>query len=299
MKRKLIKQGVGGLTICVPKHWSNQHGLKAGNEIEVLEEQGNLVISTHSKSAKVKKEIIIDDYSHEFMTRLLTNTYKKGVDELKLKFKKDIPVQTINKALSTLTIGYEITDIGKDYCVIQSFSAQEEENIAISIRKCFFLIKEMQELIEEEMKYQKGENENKIKVLNENVRKLTNYAIRTTSKTVHDNNVIQYNALIFSNLYLYSIKLMYLCQHIKKEKKILPSTREMTNHLFSLFEMFYETYYKLQLPLAHQFLQHKEKLVKELDLSIDKGNGKILLQISMAMRCLHDSIGAVIGLIIK
>ena len=126
MKRKLIKQGIGGLTLCLPKQWSDKHALKAGEEIEVHEEQGTLVITTESKSAKMKKELIIDDHSHEFMTRVITNAYKKGIDELKLKFKKDIPIETINKALSTLTIGYEITDVGKDYCIIQSFSAEQQ-----------------------------------------------------------------------------------------------------------------------------------------------------------------------------
>lgn len=299
MKRKLIKQGVGGLTLCIPKQWTEKHNLKAGDEVILTEEQEKLTLTTESKPALVKKEIIIDEHSYEFMTRLVTNAYKKGVDELKLKFKRDIPLERINKALSTLTIGYEITDVEKDYCVIQSFSAEQEDNIAISIRKCFFLIREMQELIQEEMTYKKGDNDHKIKALNENVRKLTNYAIRTTSKTVHDNNIIQYNALLFSNLYLYSIKLTYIYQQIGKEKRIMPNTREIMNNLCSLFDIFYDTYYKQQLSLAHQFLQHKEKLVKELDTFIDKGNGKILLQISMAMRCLHDSIGAMIGLIIK
>ena len=187
-------------------------------------------------------------------------------------------------------MGYEITEVGRDYCVIQSFSAEQEENITISIRKCFFLVKEMQELIQEEMTYKKGEKEDKIRALNENVRKLTNYAIRITSKTVHDNNIIQYNMLIFTNLHLYSMKLTYMYQQLQREKKVSTSTHDMFNDLFSLFEVFYDAYYKQQLPFVHQFLQRKEKMVKELDALIDKGNGKILLQISMAIPFLHHSI---------
>ncbi len=299
MKRKLIKQGVGGLTLCVPKQWTEKHNLKAGDEIILTEEQEKLILTTESKPARVRKELVIDEHSYEFMTRLLTNAYKKGVDELKLKFKRDIPLEIINKALSTLTIGYEITEVGKDYCIIQSFSAEQEENIAVSIRKCFFLIKEMQEVIQEEIEYKKGEARDRIKALNENVRKLTNYAIRTTSKTIHDNNIVQYNTLIFSNLYLYSIKLTYIYQKVGEDKRIGINTREIMNNLFALFDLFYEMYYNQQLPSAHQFLQRKEQLVKKIDAAVDKGNGKILLQISMALRCLHDSIGAMIGLIIK
>ncbi len=296
MKRKLIKQGIGGLTVCIPKHWAREHSLEAGDEIEVQEEQGNLVVSTHSRAAPLKKEIVIDEHSPEFMTRLLTNAYKKGVDELKLKFKTDIPLETIGKALSALTIGYEITDVGRDYCIIQSFSAEQEDNIAVSIRKCFFLIKEMQQLLEQEGDVQ---NHDAISMLHENIHKLTNYAIRTTAKTIHDNTIIQYNTLIFTNVHLYSRKLKYIHQQLRKEKRIFPSTRALLQDLFSLFELFYDAYYKQQLPLVHQFLRHKEQLAAKIDKAIDKGNGQILLQVSMALRNVHDSIGAVVGLIIR
>ena len=297
MKRKLIKQGAGGLTICLPKKWVEQQHLQPGHEINIEEEQGKLYLTAEHKPTLLKQEIIIDNHSYHFLQRLLTNAYKKGIDELKLIFKKEIPLEIINQTLSTLTVGYEVTDVGKAYCLIQSFSSEEEQNIGISIRKCFFLVKDMHRILLEDIKNKSREQEDKINALNDNVRKLTNYAIRTTSKRIKDNNLIQYHSFIFSNLSLYSIKLTYIYQHCLDEKKINPTTLKLLQELFHLFECMYEAYYRKELPYLQKALEIKEQMVKELDKNIDERNGKIMLQISMAMRCVHDSIGALMGLI--
>ena len=138
-------------------------------------------------------------------------------------------------------------------------------------------------------------NQKRIKALHENVRKLTNYAIRTGTKVIKNNNLLQYNALIFSHLYLFSTKLIHLYNHAKQEKKILPSTIKALERLFMLFTLFYDVYYKKTLEKIQDILSIKEKLEEDLNQIIDKGNGRLLLQISMAMRCIHDSIGALIG----
>ena len=46
MKRKLIKQGSGGYTFYVPKQWVLHRGLKAGDEIDVVEKDKTLVVRT-------------------------------------------------------------------------------------------------------------------------------------------------------------------------------------------------------------------------------------------------------------
>ena len=299
MKRKLIKQGAGGLTICLPKKWTEQHHLQPGNEINIEEEQGKLYITTEHKNHQLKQEIVIDSHSYHFLRRLITNAYKKGIDKLKLVFNKEIPLETINEALSSLTIGYEVTDVGKGYCLIQSFSSEEEENIAVSVRKCFFLVKDMQSIILEDLKNKRWDQKDKINALNDNVRKLSNYAIRTTSKMIKDKDITSYHLLIFSNLYLYSIKLTYIYQYCLQEKRINRPTLKLVQELFQLFECMYEAYYRKELRYIHQALEIKEQLVKDLDKNIDDGNGKILLPISMAMRCVHDSIGALMGLIMR
>lgn len=300
MKRRLIKQGGGGFTFYLPKKWADKNNLKAGDEINIEEdaELDKLIITAEEKPKLLTSEIIIDKHSYDFISRIITNAYKNGVDELKLSFKKEMPIEAVNDALSTLTIGYEITDAGKDYCIIKCFSSADAENIDVSIRKCFLLVKEMNQIILSDIKAEKFPNKKKIESLNVNIRKLTNYAVRTTIKTMKNVNAALYNIKIFTNLYLFSIKLNYIYAYLEKEKKLLPSTINLLEQLFDMHNLFYEAYYKKNLDLIHELMLSKDKLVKYLDNYADKGNGKSILQISMSMRCIHDSVSALIGRII-
>ena len=142
MKRKLIKQGGGGgLTLYLPKKWIDKNHLAGGDEVNVEEESNRIVIDTKAKQKFLKQEVVLEESSPYFTQRLITNIYKKGVDELKLRFKQNMQRETINNTLNNLTIGYEVTDSTKNSCTIKSFTHEDQENIPITARKGFLLIK--------------------------------------------------------------------------------------------------------------------------------------------------------------
>lgn len=297
MKRKLIKQGAGGLTICLPKKWVESNHLQAGAELEIQEENNSLLLSGQAAPVLKQQEISLETSNPELVSRIITNVYKRGIDELKLSFKKELPLSSINDIVATLTIGYEVTEVKNNSCLIKSFTAEQPENIPISVRKCFFLIKEMGELLQKDIAQKKFSNYAQTDSLHQNVRRLTNYAIRVVVKNSRDATLIQQNTIIFTELFLFSIKLKYIYYHAAREKKIQPTTQKILDHLLQLFAVFYDAYYLKKIELIEQMLLLKTELVRELDLAIDKGNGKILLQVSMALRCIHDSVGPLIGII--
>ena len=45
MRRKIIKQGLGGYTVSLPISWVREQGLKARDDILIEEQKGNLIIS--------------------------------------------------------------------------------------------------------------------------------------------------------------------------------------------------------------------------------------------------------------
>ena len=58
MKRKIIKQGNGTLTITLPKQWTKDIGLDANNEVELTLNQNNMVV--HAPNSKKQKTISIN-----------------------------------------------------------------------------------------------------------------------------------------------------------------------------------------------------------------------------------------------
>ena len=186
------------------------------------------------------------------------------------------PLDEIKNVLSALTIGYEVIEVGENHCTIGSFSQEEQDKIAVTIRKCFFMIKDIQTILLNDLNSKKFSNLNDITSMNENIRRLTNYSIRTTIKTTKDPNEIQYNSMIFSNIYLYSTKLAYIYLFLKKEKEVTDKTEKILNDLFMMFIRFYDAYYKKDLKIVHEVLQLKKRLSDELNNSIEKKTIKFL-----------------------
>jgi phosphate uptake regulator len=297
MRRKLVKQGRNALTVTLPAKWIQQNNLSSGDEVEINEEGNELCVATEAKKAELKKTIICEDLSREFIQRIITNSYKVGVDELTLKFEKKLPINIIQSAVEKLTLGYEVTEIKDKYCIIGSFGSDEEEKLEITVRKCFYLIKECFNLLFEDLGKNKFESSDKIKSFIENTRKFINFSIRVSVKTVKDPKMLQHNSLIFSNLHLFAIKLGYIYTYLSEETAIPQSTKDILIQLQEMFNQFYDVYYKKELKSINKILKIKSVLVENIDKEINKKNGKVLLQVAMAMRCVHDSLGALTALL--
>ncbi len=68
MKRTLIPQGKGGLTIYLPKPWLDKKNLKAGDSIEVEEINTELLIKGTAKTAKKIELFITKENEHDIKT---------------------------------------------------------------------------------------------------------------------------------------------------------------------------------------------------------------------------------------
>ena len=133
MRRKLIKQGIGALTITLPKEWISQYNLEAGDEIEIDENNKNLLLIAEGKSGTLTKtEINIDGMDQFLIWRYLISLYRLGYDEITLTFsdinkKYDIKLSSLGslerkiqmriieviKDIVNRFIGFEIIDQGK------------------------------------------------------------------------------------------------------------------------------------------------------------------------------------------
>ncbi len=296
MKRKLIKQGAGGLTVCLPKKWTEANHLKGGDEINLEEENNQLSLSAKAARKTKRFKTTIEHPEYEFIQRAILTFYHKGIDELQLRFKENVPLDVINKSLAELTIGYEVVDVGKNFCTIKSFESASEEKIPVSIRKCFFLARQMQEILLESIKKKKFEDYQRIRAIHLNIRRLVNYTIRSSIKQVKEPNLIHYYTTVHYNLHLYTKRLESIYKAFSERKIKLANTEKYIKQLFLMFETFYETYYKKEQKLFEKLLNQYDILRKNLEDNVEKGNGKVLLHISLAMKNIMDSYMALFGL---
>jgi len=180
MRRKIVKQGNSALTITLPSSWARRFNLKAGNELEV-EEQENFLKITTEKSGEKAIEINISELNDALVWTYIISAYRKGYDEIKIKFQKQ-QIKLVQGVVDAL-LGLAITEQKSDFCIIKDLSAfpseKEFENIK---RRIFYLLEEIADSSLNAL-IQKNKQELKnIEFQDYNINKFSNFCLRLINK---------------------------------------------------------------------------------------------------------------------
>ncbi len=137
MKRKLIKQGLGGITLTLPIKWIRELNLDAGAEVEVNQtEQGILISSETLEGKKKTKELFIKKEEKDRLRTILSSLYRQGYDEIILNFETFFSLSEITKIVESL-MGYIITEQTQKKVIIKNAFKDDFEEINTIISKMF------------------------------------------------------------------------------------------------------------------------------------------------------------------
>jgi antitoxin component of MazEF toxin-antitoxin module len=175
MRRKLIKQGNDALTITLPAKWLKSKNLKAGDEIEVDEDEQKLLISGTGEAELKTKTISLEDTSQNHLRSLISSAYKAGYDEIVLKSKQTLKLSQLNEIINTFT-GLEIVSQEKNKLVIKSF-LKVDENAEPLIIKMFQISKLVTDNLDQD--WGKVDFNNLEVLVSSNLRKLRDHCLRT------------------------------------------------------------------------------------------------------------------------
>ena len=136
MKRKVSLIGPSTLMVSLPSKWVKQFNVKKGDEIDIEEDDHKLVISLGHSS--VSKKIKIDLIKHQNLIRkLLLNAYRAGFDEINITFGQLEDLKTIQHFISTVLLGFEIIEQGKNTCTLRNVTKESEEEFESMFRRTF------------------------------------------------------------------------------------------------------------------------------------------------------------------
>lgn len=181
MKRKVIKQGNGTLTITLPKKWTEQVGLKGGDEIVLDEKEGSLAISTKETTSKSSYEVNIGSFER-LGRRYLTALYREGYDEIEIKYDNPLYINSVQATLNEQMIGFEITNRFKNSCLIKDFSGGGENEFEKSLRRCWLLLLEISDETLESIKNKDYSVLKEMHMKDREINKFSNYCIRLALK---------------------------------------------------------------------------------------------------------------------
>jgi len=176
MKRKINRVGKNTLTISIPTKWAKKHNLKTGMELEINDKGKELSISTTKNIEEKETNITINEIN--YVRTIIGALYRKGYNKITINYPEEKIFKKIKKSVDNL-IGYEIISQERGRCTIKSLPIPEE-NYEKTLNKLINLIKATQNIIKEDIKRKKLDNEENIEEYRQTAWKLRDYLTRLT-----------------------------------------------------------------------------------------------------------------------
>lgn len=302
MKRKVIKQGNGTLTITLPKGWTNNIGLKGGDEIEIAENEDSLIIGVSKKENKIlKTKVDLRSKSEKFVKYTLSILHKQGYDEIEIFHNHPKWITLIENHINDKLSGFEIIEQSNKRFLIKRISTVLPEEFEPILRKAFLVTKLMGETSLDAFHRGAINELDGVLVLEKTNDKLTNLCQRILIKERHKNQkktdfiyTLVWQLEKVADSYSHLCKEYQNKKNIKINKKLLETYKE-TNILFSLV---YETYYKSDNQKINEILKLFKDIKKSCFELIKSGKPEerifshYLLEISEKAK---DMLGPILG----
>lgn len=258
MKRKLIRQGLGGYTIYLPKKWIDRKGLKEGEEVNIVETESGLVVGSDARGKK-KITLNLDSDEKENIKPILTHLYRKGFDTIILSDIDDKLLTRIKKIVKDLLLGFEITEKTEDSVTIKNISEPEAEKYDMMLRRIFLIIQENIDILTKDFDENKFRRWKEIEELRDSLDSYVLFCRRVIIQEKFErDSLLEWELLTFLTHIEHTIYYLYDYAHsnkIKKDEKLNQFVRDLKDY----FNLYYDSFYKEDIKSIHKIISSRTK----------------------------------------
>jgi len=325
VKRRIIKQGHNTMTITLPKEWTTKLNLKAGDEVDLSETNGFLVVNGKQSSDLKSTTIDIRGLNVPMIWRFFQSAYREGYTEIKVLYdaaKKDQdgafdfyttqlayekmgekksfrPVIDMLHEVVGRFVGIEIIEHGPNYCIIREMGELTAKEFDTSLRRIFLIIGELFDYILDKIENNViGEINTckEIHTLDRGTDRFVDYCCRIINR-VNDSTFQKNKPIMFSTLFLLELlgdEFKYIGTHLATTKKkideVLPFAQIVKEH----FQMYYKLFYSFDRETAIKFGKNDFKIYNDYFKSKESKNNdaqsirRHFMQISKFLLCLVE-----------
>ncbi|MBW2998574.1 hypothetical protein KY321_03460 [Candidatus Woesearchaeota archaeon] len=198
MRRKLIKQGKGALTVSLPKEWVDFNKLKSGHEVDILDVDNTLMVNSDSVNIVNETSISLKKQTPGAFRSLIGSLYRGGYDVIHVEFSDAKVIPNLQRAVDSL-YGFEIFDIKEESCVIKSIYDGESTDIVSHIKRIIYTIKMIQGIVYDDIKNKSFNSKEEILQFRNNILKQRDLILRIIKeKKLLDNKHFPYYNVVIS-----------------------------------------------------------------------------------------------------
>jgi phosphate uptake regulator len=267
MKRKIMKMAGTTYVVSIPLKWANKYNLKKGDEIDIDDDNGNLIIR-FSESEKKKKTYSVDiKNNYHTSNKLITNLYRHGYDEFKIKFNDYEYIEKIPQIMFDNTIGLAIVEQKDNSVTIRDLSGNNIDDLDKIHKRVWFLIKDLANEVIEGIKNSDFKKLESIKSKEKVVNQFVNYCTRLIS---NENNINNRKSFVYYYLTRQLENISDAYKHISViivDKKIKPDLAfvETFESVNKLFDEFFSVYYNYSIEKTEKLILNYKRLIKKID----------------------------------
>lgn len=266
MRKKLVKQGHSTLTLTIPAKWIKENKLKAGSEIELEEINNSIIISATTIPKEESISLDITNLHKTGINWLLAATYKKGYDEIIIKYENNSQLKTINDRIKDCLKNYEIIEQNNSRVTIKSISNSQDENFEVLLRRIFRVNASFFKSILESLKQNKYSQLLDAIYLEETNDSLVN----TCQRIIIKNKKLSKQEACFDYVIIWQLEkiadtLKHFCQEVNERKKITNKLVAKFEEVSQLYESFYQIFYDFDSKKLDFIIQNKRNLLSQFE----------------------------------
>ncbi len=267
MRRKVFKLGKSTLVVSLPAKWVKKYEIKPNDELNVVEKERSITLSTDKEYSDNVVEIDIKGLSKKLTRLYIIAAYVRGYDRIKIIFEEQENMFFAQQVIDSL-IGLAIIEQGKKYCVAGEVSVTTDKQFDNIFRRIFLLIISIAEDTLTALQQEDKESLSSIERRDVDVDKFTNFCLRILNKKGYKEfektaimfDVIQeleelsdnYEGMANDLLASESIK-------IRNELKVIFTDSN------KLLRLFYELQYNFKKESIVEFYSKRTKLIEKIN----------------------------------
>lgn len=261
MKRKVVKLGPATLVVSLPSKWTKKFSVKAGDELDLEEEENKLVIVPGGVKEKLETSISLSNHTESSIRTMLTNAYRLGYDSVRVAFDTEKQFQILNDVVKTRLIGFEVIKKEKGSCVIENLTEPSGDQFETLMQKVLYNVSELLTLTKQ--RFKKEEPAVNYEELEEKMQQYDNFCRRAVSK----GKVGVKNPMLFWSfigLIIHGQREIYhLNKYLDKNKvNISKDSIKLLDECSEIFELVKKAYLgKDMKPLEHAHTKEKEAVI--------------------------------------
>ncbi|MEK6927255.1 MAG: hypothetical protein AABX11_02380 [Nanoarchaeota archaeon] len=301
MIRKLIGQGLGGMTIHLPKKWIEAYHLSKGDDIYIDDAEGKLIISPKSQKLKRETTIKLIGLEESLIRILIGNTYRLGFDKIVVEFESEKQFEILQEVIQKRTIGFEIVKKENKKCIVENVTEPSEDQFDNILLKIFMNIDELFEETSKRLNLVKGEKQENIDEIEDRIIRYDQFCRRILLKKRFEPKSSLHLAFILMIIHGQR-ELYYLTKAVSKENKFSKETLALFSKILELYRLVKEAYLaKESSQLAQINKQGRDIIYKKGYSLIEKTKGKesiIIYHLLACARNFYQSVSSLSGLLL-